>query len=281
MAFTTREFLSLIRRNIHFEYHLGGTTLVPYPHSTGWRKVPSLIACQLNYASLLEMGDKRRLRIEPGEAFAVAPGVLHRVSKITRRPAYGYWSHFQCEIFQGVSLFYLIEPPLILRGRQARKIGRINRDFAAMTAREPSLTLLLKQQMLGWELILTLLESVRLKEDRIELIRNASRLTPVLAYIEENLTKQISHDLLARTAGLSPSRFHFLFRSALGSSPYHYVQKLRLKKAQQLLIRTDRSVAEIGQEVGYPDPYHFSRIFRRDVGVPPGKYRKQIHQGSF
>ena len=56
---------------------------------------------------------------------------------------------------------------------------------------------------------------------------------------------------------------------------------MRLRKAQQLLIGTDRSVAEIAREVGHPDPYHFSRVFRRSVGVSPAKYRKQTSFGSF
>jgi AraC-like DNA-binding protein len=187
----------------------------------------------------------------------------------------------QCEVFPGVSLFYLIEPPLIISGSRSRKIGRINRELGLVSGGERSLAALLKRQALGWELISTLLESVSFTEDRLDLIRNASRLTSVLAYIEENLARPISHDLLARTACLSPSRFHYLFRSALGSAPYQYVQKLRLKKAQELLIRTERSIADIGRDVGHPDPYHFSRTFRRNVGVSPIRYRKQLNFRSF
>jgi transcriptional regulator GlxA family with amidase domain len=155
------------------------------------------------------------------------------------------------------------------------------RDLGALFNKELSLTAVVKQQALGWDLISTLLQSIELKEDRIDLIRQASRLSPVLAYIEVNLASPISHEFLAKTASLSPSRFHFLFRSALGCAPYEYVQKVRLKKAQELLIRTDRSVAEIGQDVGHPDPFHFSRTFRKNVGISPLKYRQQMKFGSF
>jgi AraC-like DNA-binding protein len=281
MASTTREFLNLIEKNFHFEHHSGESTLVGYPHTTGWRVLPTLVMAQIDYAATVEFKDGKTVRIEPGQTVSLIPGLAHNLTKVTRRAAYSHWSHIQCEVFPGVSLFYLIEPPLIIRGSQSRKIGQINHELGEVSTGEYSIASLLKRQALGWELISTLLQSVSFKEDRIDLIRHASRLTPVLAYIEENLAKPISHNLLARTACLSPSRFHFLFRAALGSAPYEYVQKVRLKKAQQLLIRTDRSIAEIGREVGHPDPYHFSRTFRRNVGLSPAKYRKQMTFHSF
>jgi AraC-like DNA-binding protein len=280
MASTALEFLSLIERNMHFERESGESTLVGFPHSTGWRNLPVLVVAQINYDATVEMGE-RKLLIEPGQTVALPPGVPHRFTKNSRRPAYSRWSHIQCEVFPGVSLFYLMEPPLVINGSRSRSIGQINHKLGELAVGERTLATILKQQALGWDLILLLLESVPLKEDRVDLMRNVSRLTPVLAYIGENLAKPITHDLLARTAGLSPSRFHFLFRSALGCAPYEYVQKLRLKRAQELLIRTDRSVAEIGQDVGHADPYHFSRTFRRIVGMSPVKYRKQMTVGSF
>ncbi len=281
MASTTHEFLNLIEKNLRFEYESGESTLVKYPHTTGWRILPVLVVAQLNYAATAEFKESKTVRVEAGQTVSLAPGLAHNLTRTTRGTSYSHWSHVQCEVFPGVPLFYLVEPPLIIRGSQSRKIGRINHELGEISAGKRSLTSLLKRQALGWELISTLLQSVAFNEDRLDLIRHASRLTPVLAYIEENLAKPISHDLLARTSCLSPSRFHFLFRSALGSAPYEYVQKMRLKKAQELLIRTDKSIAEIGREVGHPDPYHFSRTFRRNVGLSPANYRKQMTFRSF
>ena len=276
-----REFWNLIEKNIRFEHHAGESTLVGYPHTTGWRVLPVLVVAQANYAGTVELKGVKPVRIEPGQTVSIVPGLAHNLTKVTRRAAYSHWSHIQCEVFPGVSLFYLVEPPLVISGSRSKKIGRINHLLGELAAGERSLGSLLRRQALGWELISTLLQSVSLGEDRLELIRQASRLAPVLAYIEENLATQISHDLLAQKAFLSPSRFHFLFRSAMGAAPYEYVQKVRLKKAQQLLIHTDRSVAEIGREVGHPDPYHFSRMFRRSVGVSPVKYRQGMSFRSF
>jgi AraC-like DNA-binding protein len=281
MTTSTREFLALVERNLRFECLSADSTLVRSPHTTGWRVLPTLVVAQVNYAATAEFKAGKTVRIESGQTVAIAPGVTHNLTKLTRRAGYSHWSHFQCEVFPGVSLFSLIEPPLIIRGNRSKKIGQINHELGKVFTSQRSLASVLNQQALGWELITTLLQSVPFKEDRIDLVRHASRLTPVLSYIEENLAKPLSHALLARTASLSPSRFHFLFRSALGCAPYEYVQRVRLKKAQELLIRTDRSVAEIGRDVGHPDPYHFSRMFRRSVGASPIKYRKQMAFHSF
>jgi AraC-like DNA-binding protein len=276
-----RELLSLMEKNLHFECNASGTCLVEYPHTTGWRMLPILVVTQADYVSSVELKDGKTVRVEPGQTVSLVPGLAHNLTKLTRRAEYSRWSHVKCEVFPGISLFNLIEPPLIIKGSQSRKIGRINHQLGRVSGGERSLPSLLKRQALGWELILTLLQSVSVNEDRLDLIRHASRLMPVLSYIEENLAKPITHGLMAQIAGLSPSRFHFLFRSALGSPPYEYVQKVRLKKAQNLLIRTDRSIAEIGREVGHPDPYHFSRTFCRNFGVSPVKYRQQVTSRSF
>ena len=45
--------------------------------------------------------------------------------------------------------------------------------------------------------------------------------------------------------------------------------------------RERKPSAEIGRAVGHPDPYHFSRMFRRNVGVSPAQYRKQVSLGLF
>ena len=220
MTSSTHEFLSLIEKNIHFEHHSGESTLVGYPHTTGWRVLPVLMVAQANYAGTAEFKGGKTVKTKAGQTLSITPGLAHNLTKVTRRAGYSHWSHIQCEVFPGVSLFYLVEPPLVISGSRSRKIGQINHELGVVSAGERSLASLLKRQALGWELILALLESVSLHEDRLDLVRHASRLTSVLAYIEENLAKPISHDLLAQTAGLSPSRFHFLFRSALGSAPY-------------------------------------------------------------
>ena len=59
----------------------------------------------------------------------------------------------------------------------------------------------------------------------------------------------------------------------MGISPLDYVTQLRMAEACRRLMSSDETVAEVAKAVGYADPYYFSRLFRRRIGIPPGAYR--------
>lgn len=95
----------------------------------------------------------------------------------------------------------------------------------------------------------------------------------VQAYVETHLHQSIALADLAATAGLSS--FHFLrsFKGSLGSTPARYVLDRRMERARYLLKVSSLSVSEIGIGVGFDDVSHFSRAFRRAVGVAPSVFR--------
>ena len=78
---------------------------------------------------------------------------------------------------------------------------------------------------------------------------------------------------LASACCLSEGHFSHLFCDVVGRSPYAHLLFLRMEKAKDLLLSTDLSVGEIGETVGYDDQNYFSRIFKRQIGVSPSKYR--------
>lgn len=100
----------------------------------------------------------------------------------------------------------------------------------------------------------------------------------VQAYVETHLHQQISLADLAATAGLSS--FHFLrsFKGSLGSTPARYVLARRMERARYLLKVGNLTVSEIGIGVGFEDVSHFSRAFRRLVGVTPSAFRIAAQQ---
>lgn len=81
---------------------------------------------------------------------------------------------------------------------------------------------------------------------------------------------------MAARAGLPERSFSRRFRKATGLSPIEYVQALRIEEAKQLLERTSLAADLIAAEVGYEDPAHFRRVFRRLVGETPGRYRRRF-----
>lgn len=80
-------------------------------------------------------------------------------------------------------------------------------------------------------------------------------------------------EALASAAGMSITHFSVLFRQHTGFAPIDFLIRLRVKNACRLLDTTDLSVSEIAAEVGYQDPYYFTRCFRRVMGHSPRKYR--------
>ena len=96
---------------------------------------------------------------------------------------------------------------------------------------------------------------------------------PVLRRMQEEPEGAWSREGLARLVHLSPSRFHALFKEAMGQAPLAYLQELRLRRAQERLVASEAGVAEIGRACGFGDPFHFSRQFKAFCGESPRTYR--------
>ncbi|MBQ7535762.1 MAG: helix-turn-helix transcriptional regulator [Stomatobaculum sp.] len=95
-------------------------------------------------------------------------------------------------------------------------------------------------------------------------------------YFREHYNEQISIEQYAASRNMSTSWFNKCFRSAVGESPMRYILLLRIRNAQILLETTDGTISEIAQIVGYENPMYFSRLFRKEKGLSPSKYRKSF-----
>lgn len=95
-----------------------------------------------------------------------------------------------------------------------------------------------------------------------------------VALMRSRLAESISLDELAGVAGLSPFHFARQFKAATGHPPHDYHIRLRVDRAQELLRTRGRewTLAAIATECGFVDQSHFSRHFKRVVGVTPGEY---------
>lgn len=100
------------------------------------------------------------------------------------------------------------------------------------------------------------------------------RLRRVRDLMITHLEDEFSLIRLAREADMSEFHFSRAFKRTAGLTPSQYFIRLRLEKARRLLRETNRSVIEIGLDVGYTSPSHFARIFRREIGISPSEYRR-------
>jgi AraC-like DNA-binding protein len=83
---------------------------------------------------------------------------------------------------------------------------------------------------------------------------------------------------LAAAAHVSVAHYSALFRRQTGFAPIDFIIRLRVQHACRLLDTTELTVGEIAEQVGYADPYYFTRCFRRVMGRAPRLYR-QVQKG--
>ncbi len=93
--------------------------------------------------------------------------------------------------------------------------------------------------------------------------------------IETSLSKPMLIGELAAGVGLSADYVARLFARRYGMNLQHYLLLRRIELARHLLVSSDLPVAEIGQQIGIPDPQYFNKQFRRMVGRSPLAYRQQ------
>jgi AraC-like DNA-binding protein len=102
--------------------------------------------------------------------------------------------------------------------------------------------------------------------------RERSVVERVRRYIDEHSAEPISLAELATVARLSPFHLHRVFCQETGMPPHSYQTQVRINRAKELL-RQYRTLPEIALATGFSDQSHFTRHFRRLVGVTPGRFR--------
>lgn len=96
----------------------------------------------------------------------------------------------------------------------------------------------------------------------------------VIEYIEENLENPVYLQELSELAGLSRTHFAAQFKAATQCSPHAYILDRRIARAKSLLLVKDRELVEVALESGFSSQAHFTKVFRRLTGKPPGQWRK-------
>ena len=97
-----------------------------------------------------------------------------------------------------------------------------------------------------------------------------------MAAVQDDPARAWSLSDLARVAGMSRTRFARAFRERVGLTPFDYVRRWRVHRAQVLIREGSRGLDEVAAEVGYASSVSFSRSFAAVTGLPPGRWRTRI-----
>jgi len=98
----------------------------------------------------------------------------------------------------------------------------------------------------------------------------------VSTYIHEYYYQSLSISSLAEQNNVNRNRLSYVFRKYAGMGPAEYLLNYRINIAQEMLFTSDASVQQIAQTVGIDDPFYFSRVFKKQLGISPTEYREKF-----
>ncbi|QTH41559.1 response regulator [Cohnella sp. LGH] len=96
-------------------------------------------------------------------------------------------------------------------------------------------------------------------------------------FIKTNYAGEISLEEISKRFNVNAPHLSKIFLKYAGESPSRYIMTLRMNEAKHLLsLKNELTVKEIGEAVGYPDPFYFSRMFKQFTGITPTEYKSRL-----
>ena len=94
-----------------------------------------------------------------------------------------------------------------------------------------------------------------------------------LRYMQDNYSQHLELQQVAEFVGLSPSYFSALFHQVVGVSFREQLCRIRIEESKRLLLQKNYSLVDIALAMGFSDQSYYCKVFKRIVGVTPGKFR--------
>ncbi len=217
--------------------------------------------------------DGEEVTLRAGEFLVIPRNVEHTYGAAEADPWSIYWVHFL-----GDDADYFIDripqpghPIPIELSTQKEAIRLFRYCLNALYDGYGTSTLVYAAQSVQHILSLLLFRNQRLQFEASTKSRSIIDSTTV--YMLENLHRPLQLDDFAARAGLSVSHFSELFRVQNSMSPMAYFIHLKIRHACRMLDLSNETVKSIAFKTGYRDPYYFSRVFKKVMGVSPGHYR--------
>ena len=185
---------------------------------------------------------------------------------------------FSAQLLGEISLSDLVEIPVTIQPGVNSVVGSYFVAAFSLTQMAP----IGRQQCLRSLAMLTIIALVRdhvpdaaamLGRAHVVQIR---RLLPAIRLLRTNVGSVHTVESLARSCHLSVAQFRRLFSAKFEMPPTRYIQKMRVREACRLLNSSDQTVSEICVRIGYEQPSHFHKTFKRLVGRTPSTYRGEL-----
>jgi AraC-like DNA-binding protein len=251
----------------------------PVDHIVNWENGRILAAYQFVYITEgrgffeCERSSKRQ-RVEPGTIILVFPGVWHRYAP---DPDVGWveqWIECSGPVFEKAQKAGHLKPEnSLLRVGLLPNLLR-SFDYCHALAQQHSSALQSLLSTMGLHLLAVVLETRYAKYDALRSTDEKVRQGQV--QLANRYSERLNVEQLASGLNVSYSSFRQAFKQRTGISPKQYQLQIRLQKAQDLLVNTSKTVAEIAEILSFNSAFHFSKQFKRRVGMPPNAWRRTL-----
>ena len=110
--------------------------------------------------------------------------------------------------------------------------------------------------------------------DKDEETADAAEFSRITEYLNEHIDRQITLELLTKEFSINRNKLNDLFMKQASMTCLNYLLQLRMDLAKILLTKTELPIGEISTRVGYADANYFTKVFSKNTGMTPSKYRK-------
>ncbi len=216
-------------------------------------------------------------RIEAGDFIVIPIRTAHVYEADEINPWTIYWVHFKGSISN--SILALLEKQAgghkgIIRNNE--HIFSLFNEMYNQLERGYSTDNLMYTNMCLWHFLTSFIYNGNFSSSVQSNHKDATDLA--IDFLGKKIDQALTLEEIAREVNLSASHFSYIFKKKTGFSPMEYFNHLKVQKACQYLLFTTLRIKEIAQELGIDDPYYFSRLFTKIMGMAPNEYReKKIH----
>jgi len=219
-----------------------------------------------------------------GHVLLTAPDLLHTLRNDPQNPSEFYTMHFSAELYGILDVISVYGFPSVFKPETHQFtaiLEAVQGIITELDVADPGCALIANGACCR---VLALLwrEVVRLNDQTLSKTGQAdslqlTRLAPVFRTIQARYAEPLTLRDLAAVVHLEPAYFSTSFKRATGVSPFRYLADFRLRRARQLLLTTEYSLAQIAVATGFRDPFYLSRVFKKAEGLSPREYRRAQH----
>ena len=228
------------------------------------------------------MVDNRLYPIREGDIVICNAGVLHGEEPSLVRQIHSYSVAMTGVQMEGLLQNCLIDyktNPVVSCGQLAVHVGQLMQLLYLLSADTAHLGNVCGSLAYSMLLLTQALLNSRARNEAIDEMEQPSVLAHrVRQYLDEHHSEQITLRAAAERLHISEYYLAHVFKQEFGIPPMQYVMKRRIGEAQELLMNTELPVAEVADRLGYSSVCHFNAMFKKNVGMPPGKFRQSFRK---